>query len=184
MFGGQGLAGEVGHMIISNDIKAPLCGCGQKGCWEAFVGLKNFAENAQQWLEFEECEEPWYLNSKNSGQELRAEDIFSAALEKDYMSAVYLLRDWVSNMAVGIGNLVTNYNPSTIVLGTAAQYWGERLVEMIKREVSERFCGMKPQIEHCEIKANAITNINVMAPLAGAIRQHSKLWRAKNNDDI
>ncbi|WP_406422949.1 ROK family protein [Streptomyces sp. NBC_00842] len=37
MVGSRGYGGEVGHVTVHPD--GPLCGCGRRGCWEAFVGL-------------------------------------------------------------------------------------------------------------------------------------------------
>lgn len=38
------LAGELGHIIIDNKENAPICGCGNKGCLEAYISnlFKNF----------------------------------------------------------------------------------------------------------------------------------------------
>jgi glucokinase len=36
--GSHGSAGEIGHMKIAQEENAPLCGCGARGCLEAFVG--------------------------------------------------------------------------------------------------------------------------------------------------
>ncbi|WP_406516238.1 ROK family protein [Streptomyces sp. NBC_00873] len=37
LVGSRGYGGEVGHVTVHPD--GPLCGCGRRGCWEAFVGL-------------------------------------------------------------------------------------------------------------------------------------------------
>ncbi len=176
LLGGQGLAGEVGHMIMSTDPTAPLCGCGQRGCWEAFVGLNNFTRNAKTWLDFIEFDEPWYMAAKHSEQGLRAEDIFQAAIKDNDASAYYLVKNWVEHTAVGIGNLIMAYNPSTIVLGTVVQYWGEPLLRMIRQELEYRFCGMPRQIEHCQLTANQLPRLEVLAPLAAALRHHSLIY--------
>lgn len=38
--GANGLAGEFGHINIDTAADAPLCGCGQRGCVEAYAGTK------------------------------------------------------------------------------------------------------------------------------------------------
>ncbi|MFC2061399.1 ROK family protein [Elusimicrobiota bacterium] len=40
-------AGEIGHIKIRED--GPLCGCGKKGCLEAFVGGRNIPARVNQW---------------------------------------------------------------------------------------------------------------------------------------
>ena len=36
--GANGFAGEIGHINIDPDAKAPLCGCGRRGCVETYAG--------------------------------------------------------------------------------------------------------------------------------------------------
>jgi glucokinase len=181
LLGGQRLAGEVGHMIVDTSQTAPTCGCGQRGCWEAHVGMKNFARNAGQWLDFLEYEEPWYLRAKNSERGLRSEDIFEAALKDNNPDAMYLVRNWVDFMAFGLGNIIVSFNPSMIVLGTVVQYWGEPLLSMIRQSLESRFRGMTEQIKHCRIIANGIKRLDVLAPLATGTRHHSLIygWEVK-----
>ena len=38
MRGAHNNAGEFGHVALSMD--GPLCACGQKGCWEAYVSVR------------------------------------------------------------------------------------------------------------------------------------------------
>lgn len=180
LLGGQHLAGEVGHMIISTDPNAPICGCGQRGCWEAFVGMKNFARNCQTWLDFSDIDAPWYLKAKNSEHGLRSEDIFKAAIEDNDSTALYLLKDWVVHMAIGLRNVIVAYNPTTIVLGTVVEYWGEPLLNMINQELKSRFCGMQDQIQYCKVIANNLKNLDVLAPLAVAARHHSLTFGWRN----
>jgi len=46
--GSNGFAAEIGHNNVDSSPEAPLCGCGQRGCIEAFAGtralLRRFAE--------------------------------------------------------------------------------------------------------------------------------------------
>ena len=38
--GAHGFGGEVGHMTVDSGADAPLCGCGNRGCLEAFAGTR------------------------------------------------------------------------------------------------------------------------------------------------
>jgi glucokinase len=46
--GGNGFAGEIGHINIDPSPNAPLCGCGKRGCLETYTGtaalIRKFAE--------------------------------------------------------------------------------------------------------------------------------------------
>ncbi len=41
--GGRGQAMEIGHVRVDDSPDAPSCGCGRRGCLEAYVGGRNFA---------------------------------------------------------------------------------------------------------------------------------------------
>lgn len=45
--GARGQALEIGHVEVDASPNAPLCGCGRRGCLEAFVGGYNF----QRWIQ-------------------------------------------------------------------------------------------------------------------------------------
>jgi predicted NBD/HSP70 family sugar kinase len=45
--GHRGLAGEFGHVVI--DPAGPLCGCGQKGCWEMFASSRAALRYYAEW---------------------------------------------------------------------------------------------------------------------------------------
>ncbi|MES4792503.1 MAG: hypothetical protein C4321_05505, partial [Chloroflexota bacterium] len=47
--GAQGLAGEIGHMVV--DPSGPRCACGSRGCLEALVSGVAFAARARRLLE-------------------------------------------------------------------------------------------------------------------------------------
>ena len=46
--GADGCAGELGHVKIDYSPKAPLCGCGARGCLEAFCGAKGIRRQAKE----------------------------------------------------------------------------------------------------------------------------------------
>ena len=74
----NGAGGEVGHIKIEHDGK--LCGCGQKGCWEAYASATGIIREAQSRL---------LINKRNllyemtKGRDLEAKDVFDAAKQGD-----------------------------------------------------------------------------------------------------
>ena len=46
--GAQGMAGEIGHMVV--DPAGPLCLCGKRGCVERLASGPYIAQQAQEWL--------------------------------------------------------------------------------------------------------------------------------------
>jgi len=109
VYGKSGMAGEFGH--ISLDPSGPLCGCGRRGCWEAFAStraiLRFHAESDPShsvpgWGEF--------LNLARDGDE----------------HALASLRHQAMYFAKGLQIVVTALAPEVVVLaGDAALAWSE-----------------------------------------------------------
>ncbi len=59
LYGSDGFAGELGHVIVDRSEKARLCGCGRKGCLETYCSATGVARTARIFLE--ESDEPSVL---------------------------------------------------------------------------------------------------------------------------
>lgn len=49
VYGCDGMAGELGHVIVRRDGR--LCGCGRRGCLEAYCSATGVARTAREWLQ-------------------------------------------------------------------------------------------------------------------------------------
>jgi len=49
VYGHDGFAGELGHTKIDHTANGRSCGCGQKGCLEAYTSATGVARTAQEW---------------------------------------------------------------------------------------------------------------------------------------
>lgn len=90
--GAHGSAGEIGHMII--DPGGPVCGCGQRGCLEAFCSGANVARNYGR----------------------PASELLKVAAEGDVDAKVAVERI-AGYMGIGLTNLANLYDPELIVIG-------------------------------------------------------------------
>ena len=50
VYGCDGFAGELGHVIVDRGPEARLCGCGRKGCLETYCSATGVARTARQFL--------------------------------------------------------------------------------------------------------------------------------------
>lgn len=50
VYGSDGFAGELGHVIINDGPDARLCGCGRKGCLETYCSATGIVRTAQEML--------------------------------------------------------------------------------------------------------------------------------------
>lgn len=89
---------EIGHITVGESQK---CGCGGRGHWEAYCSGNNLPKLAKD-LTGEKFES--------------AKEIFSK-LEKRNKKAVKTIEKMREYNAKGIGNVINNFNPETIVFG-------------------------------------------------------------------
>ena len=126
VWGGHGVAGELGHIKVVPE-SGRLCGCGQRGCLEAYAGGHKLAE----WMHEEGIE--------GGAVELEALAFRGHARAKEL---------WETSggfLALAIANAVTVLNPGYLVLGggvlTRCPHLYQRIVETVGSravEVSRR----------------------------------------------
>jgi len=111
--GTSGSAGEVGHIQL--DPAGPACGCGQRGCLEAFAGRLAIASEAAILAARRKAP---HLD-KDTGTDIR--EIKSGALSRAIRAGDHAIEDLLRSKAKRVGlvmaNLVNILNPDIIVLG-------------------------------------------------------------------
>ncbi len=112
--GHDGTAGEIGHQTIDPD--GPWCGCGNRGCVEAYARADQIAAAC--------------------GTET-AEEAVRAARAGDEQ-AISGLRDVGRYLGIGIANMITVVSPDRIVLGGGVAAAGDLLFEPIRAEIRRR----------------------------------------------
>ncbi|MGP4106046.1 ROK family protein [Virgibacillus sp. L01] len=121
--GNSGHGGEVGHMtLVPNGI---VCGCGRKGCWEAYASGKA--------LERMISDDP-ELTSKN----YQPKDVF-----ENYMidaSSKRVVDHYLEYLSIGLINLQYLFDPEIIVIGggviDSGKYWWSELEEKMAATAS------------------------------------------------
>jgi glucokinase len=111
-FGPHGRAGELGHQVI--DVDGPECGCGNRGCVEAFAAGPALSR----------------LGGRDS-----PEAVFRAAAAGDERAAA-AVEAAVGHLAVGIANLVTVLWPERVVVGGGVAAAGDRLFGPLRAAVA------------------------------------------------
>jgi predicted NBD/HSP70 family sugar kinase len=158
--GRSGLAGEFGHSPI--DSAGPVCGCGQRGCWEVFASssaaLRTYGELSSG---------DTHLNMKQLlqlGEQGDANAI--AAVERQ---AVYLGR--------GLRLITASLAPEVILItGDITTSWA-RFGPIVQKEMERTMlAGVPPRLE--------ITSDGELARLRGAaavvLQRHSGCYRSAN----
>jgi glucokinase len=112
--GHDGTAGEIGHQTIDPD--GPWCGCGNRGCLEAFARADQIAAS---------CGSP------------TAEDAFVRARAGD-VGAIEGLAQIGRYLGIGIGNMIVVIAPDRVVIGGGVAAAADLLLGPIRDEIRRR----------------------------------------------
>lgn len=131
--GFKGAGGEVGHMKIVKDGR--VCGCGQKGCFEAYASATGLIREAVSRLTVNK-QNLLYTMIEGNIAGLEAKDIFDAAKEGDAFS-LDLVDYEAEYLAMGIANILNIINPETIVLGGGVALAGDILLDPLRKKLEK-----------------------------------------------
>lgn len=132
--GFKGMAGEIGHMTITDE--GPLCHCGNRGCWEALASGTALAKAAREQIEAG-ADTAILSFAEGKIDKVTAQTVQSAA-EKGDPIANQLILKVAYYLGVGVANLINIFNPEMIVIGGGLSNMGERLFKPAHRVVEER----------------------------------------------
>lgn len=129
--GFNGAGGEVGHMKLVKDGK--LCGCGQKGCFEAYASATGIEREAISRLKVNKTNK---LYQKLNGEidKVEAKDVFDCAKEGDAFS-LDIVDYEAEYLAMGIGNVLNLINPEKIILAGGVSLAGDILLDKVKEKL-------------------------------------------------
>ena len=123
--GCNGIAGELGHIVIRRD--GEPCNCGRKGCLEAYASAASFVKFAERALaagrESMLQENAGHLNAKMICDAVDAGDALACELFDEYCV----------NLSIGLADFINIFQPESIVLGGGLAGYGEKLLEPLRR---------------------------------------------------
>ena len=136
--GNQFKAAEYGHMVL--DPEGPLCGCGQRGCLEAFSSKMGMSAYIRQQVSrgreslMAEAVQDGVFRAKKLKKALEAGD--KVAMEAVDRACHYL--------AIATGNQINTFSPDLVLYGGGVmEAMGDLFLEKILAEI-DRYC--MPQI--------------------------------------
>ena len=134
MRGASGSAFEIGHTTIH--FEGRLCGCGNRGCLEAYTSGPNIAARARDGLEAGRTS---VLPALVDGdlERITAETVYDALVQGDDFSAD-LIHETADLLGIGLANVVNLFNPQMIVLVGGVTRAGEHLFGPLRASVEQR----------------------------------------------
>lgn len=109
---------ELGHMIIKTGGKK--CRCGKNGCFETYGGILAFKNKVISRLN---------LSHNIPGPELR--DIMDKTIDK----ITDIIDEYLSDLAIGISNLINIFEPDCIVIGGGFARYDYMLLDKLKDKI-------------------------------------------------
>jgi glucokinase len=112
LVGARGFGGEIGHIKVGPD-DGPLCGCGRRGCLEAYVGGHALSLKARQSIAEGRIS---LVRRESEMRELTAADLEELSNRGD-AEAQALLEGGGMQLGRVLGSMVTFLNPDTVLMG-------------------------------------------------------------------
>jgi glucokinase len=145
LVGSLGFAGEIGHMTVVEN--GPLCGCGRRGCLETLASGTAIGRKAR---EIARLDVPTSMSDLVDGEIDRIDSVVvSKADAAGDPYAREILDEAIRYLSIGLGNLVTVFNPDRIVIGGGVSNIGDRLFEPLRRMILSR--AIRESAAHVEI---------------------------------
>lgn len=128
VYGHDGFAGELGHVIVEKNGR--LCGCGNRGCLETYASATGIVKTAKEFLK----------NSNDSVlsdlPEISSKAIADAALQGDKM-ALEIFDYTAEKLGFGLASMVAITSPKLIVLFGGLAQAGDLILKPTKKYMEE-----------------------------------------------
>ncbi|MBF0555031.1 MAG: ROK family protein [Nitrospirae bacterium] len=127
------IAGELGHVIV--EPRGRLCGCGGKGCLEAYASARAMTSVAMEAIELKRET----MMAQDSGGGITPANIYKYALQGDAL-AIEIFKTAGFYLGIGIANFINIFGPDAIILmGGLIGAWDIYVKKAIKTAAASAF---------------------------------------------
>lgn len=132
--GADGIAGEIGHMMIERNGRK--CSCGNDGCLQTIASGPAIALIAKEKLESGQKSilQEWTNELSN---EITAEMVYKAAKMNDKLSNE-VFQEVGESLGIAFTNIIHTFNPAHIIIGGGVARAGELLLNPIRKTIASR----------------------------------------------
>ena len=111
---------EFGHMIIQKDGRE--CNCGNKGCWETYASMKRFKKEAIV-----------RLGLPKDTESIEVHNYIRKNMDKPETKA--LVDELLTNVAIGLSNLINIFEPEAICFGGSFVYYNDIFLPILREKL-------------------------------------------------
>lgn len=133
VYGSDGFAGELGHVIVDRSPEARQCGCGRKGCLETYCSATGVARTARQVLA--NSTEPSQLRNIKD-EDITSYDVFVAAEAGDKL-ALQIFEETGRRLGEACADFAAFSSPEAFVFFGGLTKAGEYLMEPLRKAYDE-----------------------------------------------
>jgi len=146
---------ELGHMVIKVD--GNQCGCGRKGCWEAYSSATALIKLTKEYAEQDKTSLMWKMYEEDG--KFSGRTAFNAAKLGD-KTAQTVVDEYIKYLAAGVANIISIFQPEIFVIGGGVSNEGENLlVPLRKAAEKEKYAGTdSPLFKDCKIVKATLGN--------------------------
>ena len=130
VYGHDGFAGELGHVIVEKDGRP--CGCGRKGCLEAYCSATGVARTAKERLA--QSDVPSLL--RNIEGDITSKDVYDAAVQGDAI-ALDIFQFTGRLLGEALANFVAFSAPEAIILFGGLTKSGDYIMNPIREALDD-----------------------------------------------
>jgi glucokinase len=134
---GRGSAGEIGHVVVHPG--GDKCGCGRKGCMEAYAGRGQMEAKARHRHKKGEKTKLFEIMQKR-GRDRLTSGIWARALAHEDKLAIELIDDAIDALGIGVASCVNVLDPEAVIIGGGL---GIRLGEPYAKRIAK---AMQPHL--------------------------------------
>ncbi len=158
-YGGQGLAGEIGHVQV--DENGPLCSCGSRGCLETLASSRAILGRVKEALA-NGVVSPYLEHIRQRDVSLTTETFIQAAKEGDKL-CIGIVEEVGRIVGKVLANTVNILNPELIILGGDLAGLGDLILNPVKGTVKRQ--ALAPASQHLIFE---LAQVNDRAAAMGA----------------
>lgn len=131
VYGHDGFAGELGHMIVRRNGR--MCGCGRQGCLETYTSATGVARTAREYLSIRSDES---LLRSVDVDAITSKDVYDAAMQGDAL-ALEIFEATGAILGESFADFVTFSSPEAIILFGGLTKSGDLLMNPIKHHMEK-----------------------------------------------
>lgn len=122
LYGHDGFAGELGHVIIDRSPEARLCGCGRRGCLETYCSATGLIRTARERLQGVTIE--------------GSKDVYDLAMQGN-QTAIDIFNETGEKLGQALADMVAFSSPEAFVLFGGLAKSGDMILKPVKKALDE-----------------------------------------------